>query len=96
MEEGRKRVFGLGYNFLFAAERKRKMIKENEQQKQSYIQQTHAWVDQTHATISLQWSFCFTIRVLNLVLSISMAYNVISCRKVAENTQILKITKFAM
>ena len=29
-------------------------------------------------------------------LSISMAYNVISCRKVAENTQILKIAKFAM
>ena len=27
--------------------------------------------------------------VLNLILSISMAYNVISCRKVAENTQIL-------
>ena len=30
--------------------------------------------------------------VLNLFLSISMAYNVISCRKVAENTQILKNT----
>ena len=29
-------------------------------------------------------------------LSISMAYNVISCQKVAENTQILKIAKFAM
>ena len=27
---------------------------------------------------------------------ISMAYNVISCQKVAENTQILKIAKFAM
>ena len=27
---------------------------------------------------------------------IYMAYNVISCRKVAENTQILKIAKFAM
>ena len=34
--------------------------------------------------------------VLNLFLSISMAYNVISCPKVAENTQILKIAKFAM
>ena len=34
--------------------------------------------------------------VLNLFLSISMAYNVISCQKVAENTQILKIAKFAM
>ena len=27
---------------------------------------------------------------------VSMAYNVISCQKVAENTQILKIAKFAM
>ena len=27
---------------------------------------------------------------------IFMAYNVISCQKVAENTQILKIAKFAM
>ena len=35
-------------------------------------------------------------RVLNLFLSISMAYNVISCRKVAENTQILKIAKFTI
>ena len=34
--------------------------------------------------------------VLNLFLSISMAYNVISCQKVAEKTQILKIAKFAM
>ena len=34
--------------------------------------------------------------VLNLFLSISIAYNVISCQKVAENTQILKIAKFAM
>ena len=34
--------------------------------------------------------------VLNLFLSISMAYNVISCQKVAENTQLLKIAKFAM
>ena len=34
--------------------------------------------------------------VLNLFLYISMAYNVISCQKVAENTQILKIAKFAM
>ena len=34
--------------------------------------------------------------VLNLFSSISMAYNVISCQKVAENTQILKIAKFAM
>ena len=34
--------------------------------------------------------------VLDLFLSISMAYNVISCQKVAENTQILKIAKFAM
>ena len=32
----------------------------------------------------------------HLILSISMAYNVISCQKVAENTQILKIAKFAM
>ena len=31
---------------------------------------------------------------MNLFLSISMAYNVISCRKIAENTQILKIAKF--
>ena len=29
--------------------------------------------------------------VLNLFLSISMAYNVISCQKVAENTHILKM-----
>ena len=35
--------------------------------------------------------------VLNLIfLSISLAYNVISCRKVAENTQICKIAKFAI
>ena len=34
--------------------------------------------------------------VLNLFSSISMAYNVISCQKVAENTQILNIAKFAM
>ena len=34
--------------------------------------------------------------VLNLFLPISMTYNVISCRKVAENTQILKIAKFAL
>ena len=34
--------------------------------------------------------------VLKLFLSISIAYNVISCQKVAENTQILKIAKFAM
>ena len=34
--------------------------------------------------------------VLNLFLSISMAYNVTSCQKVAENTQVLKIAKFAM
>ena len=33
---------------------------------------------------------------MNYFLSISMAYNVISCQKVAENTQILKIAKFAM
>ena len=33
---------------------------------------------------------------MNLFLSISMAYNVISCRKVTENTQILKVTKFAI
>ena len=31
--------------------------------------------------------------VVNLFLSISVAYNVISCRKVAENTKILKIAK---
>merc|ERR1712218_404639 len=31
--------------------------------------------------------------VLNLFLSISMAYNVISCQKVAENTQIFNIYK---
>ena len=31
-----------------------------------------------------------------IFLSIYMAYNVISCQKVAENTQILKIAKFAM
>ena len=34
--------------------------------------------------------------VPELFLSTSMAYNVISCQKVAENTQILKIAKFAM
>ena len=34
--------------------------------------------------------------VLILFLPRSMAYNVISCQKVAENTQILKIAKFAM
>ena len=34
--------------------------------------------------------------VLNLFLPISMANNVISCRKVAENTQIVKIAKFAV
>ena len=34
--------------------------------------------------------------VLNLFLSISMAYNVISCQKIAENTQILKTAKFAI
>ena len=34
--------------------------------------------------------------VLNLFLSISMAYNVISCQRVAENTRIMKIAKFAM
>ena len=33
---------------------------------------------------------------MDLFLSISMAYDVISCQKVAENTQILKIAKFAM
>ena len=32
--------------------------------------------------------------VMNLFLSISVAYDVISCRKVAENAQILKIAKF--
>ena len=31
---------------------------------------------------------------MNLFLSISVAYDVISCRKVAENAQILKIAKF--
>ena len=34
--------------------------------------------------------------VMNLFLSISLAYNVISCRKVAENTKILKIAIFVM
>ena len=35
--------------------------------------------------------------VLNLFLSISMAYNVISCREIAQNTQILKtMAKFAL
>ena len=34
--------------------------------------------------------------VLNLFLSISMPYNVISCRKIAKNTHILKVAKFAM
>ena len=33
--------------------------------------------------------------VRNRFLSISMAYNMISCRKVAENTEILKIAEFA-
>ena len=33
---------------------------------------------------------------LKLFLSISMEYNVILCRQVAENTQILKIAKFAL
>ena len=32
----------------------------------------------------------------NPMISISMAYNVISCQKVAENAQILKIAKFTM
>ena len=36
------------------------------------------------------------LKKVNLFLSISMAYNVFSCRKVAQNTQILKIAKFAM
>ena len=39
---------------------------------------------------------CLRADFLNLFLSISMAYNVISCQKDAENTQILKIAKFAM
>ena len=34
--------------------------------------------------------------VLDLFLSISMAYNVIVCQKVAENNQIMKIAKFTM
>ena len=43
-----------------------------------------------------KWFLSAKKGVLNLFLSISMAYNVISCQKVAENTQILKIAKFAM
>ena len=43
-----------------------------------------------------KWFWSVKKGVLNLFLSISMAYNVISCQKVAENTQILKIAKFAM
>ena len=43
-----------------------------------------------------KWFKSFKKGVLNLFLSISMAYNVISCQKVAENTQSLKIAKFAM
>ena len=43
-----------------------------------------------------KWFLSVKKGVLNLFLSISMAYNVISCQKVAENTQILKIAKFAM
>ena len=39
---------------------------------------------------------CYKKGVLNLFLSISMAYNVISCQKVAENTRILKIARFAL
>ena len=34
--------------------------------------------------------------VINLFLCISMAYNVISCRKIAKNTQTLKIADFTM
>ena len=43
-----------------------------------------------------KWFLSVKKGVLNLFLSIYMAYNVISCQKVAENTQILKIAKFAM
>ena len=43
-----------------------------------------------------RFSKCVKKGVLNLFLSISMAYNVISYRKVAENTQILKIAEFAL
>ena len=43
-----------------------------------------------------KWFWRVKKGVLNLSISISMAYNVISCRKVAENTQILKIAKLAV
>ena len=43
-----------------------------------------------------KWFWSVKKGALNPFLSISMTYNVISCQKVAENTQILKIAKFAM
>ena len=59
---------------------------------------------ETAADVPESWVCCRTdfqsgSKVLKKVFwtfSISMAYNVISCQKVAKNTQILKIAKFAM
>ena len=55
------------------------------------------------AETKVQWSSHFQCgsrllkkSVMNLFLCISMAYNVISCQKVDESTQILKIAKFAL
>ena len=36
------------------------------------------------------------VSVMNLFLSLSMAYHAISCRQIAKNTQIFNITKFAI
>ena len=62
------------------------------------------WAYETFADVpeSLVWwranlqSGYRVLKKVILFLSISMAYNVISCQKVAENTQILKNAKFAM
>ena len=44
------------------------------------------------------WKWVLRVKkgVINLFLCISMAYNVISCRKIAKNTQTLKIADFTM
>ena len=63
---------------------------------------TDKWTDRQTDRISYLRldPFCGRGRVksvLNLFLSISMAYNVISCREIAQNTQILKtMAKFAL
>ena len=67
---------------------------------QAYLDLDFSVVYESIATILegrfSKWFYSVKKGVLNLFLSISMAYNVISCQKVAENTQILKIAKFAM